>query len=560
MTTPSGPPGAALWNPGMMIRHMELRKHQSEFEDIMDRIVAGAPIRTVIVNATPGAGKSTLPIQAAARLIPSGFADRICWIAPRASLQDQAERNFIDPFFRKMFGHRLTIRSSTNEVNPSRDTEGFCTTYQALGVDDQKTVLRDFGRFRYILVLDEFHHLEEAGEWTEPIRELYERAAFRVLMSGTMSRGDEKRIAFLPYRKIGEKEFSPAPDLDTGNAFIHYPRSAALDDRAIIPLEFHFADGVSTWMKTSGRTVTAKLSTDRHDANQALYTALKTEYAEQLLTEGVAHWKQHRRQTNPNGSLLVVAASIETAKEYTATLQHMGLHAEIATSDDTPHAVKQIKALKAGKLKGLVSVAMAYEGLDVPSISHIICLTNVRSKPWIEQMIARAVRIDPLAGPYETQKGYIFAPADRMFMELARKIEADQTEVIAKDGANVAPGQNGNLFGEPGPARPTITPLSSRMLRRTASFDFGEIPPPEKTPSEIEEDLRKEIDRHVKGYCRAYGVKIVTLNRIIKERYDMERDRMTSRNLEAVKEWLAENYPVPQRREPDIVLAPVGWG
>jgi superfamily II DNA or RNA helicase len=531
------------------------RQHQIQFDRTIDGIIGGSGVRDIVCHVTPGGGKSTLPIQAG-RLIKHGLADRICWICPRASLQDQAERNFIDPKFRQMFNHGLTIRSSTNQSDPCRGTQGFVTTYQAAAVDYDHSILQDFRRHRYILVADEFHHLAADGEWTEPIRELYDRAAYRVLMTGTLTRGDEKRIAFIPYIEESPGNFvTCCPEI--GQDMITYTRRDALADRAIIPLEFHFADGVAEWQKESGQVTKAKLSTGRGDANQALYTALKTEYAQELLTEGVNHWQRKAEHCNfkHRGALLVVAASIESAKEYTALLKQQGLRAEIATSDDTPEAVKQIKALKGGKLKILVTVAMAYEGLDVPSISHIICLTNVRSMPWIEQMVARANRIDPLAGPYETQKGYIFAPADRMFVELARKIENDQCEAIARQKQGTLLVKEGGEGS--GGSRPGITPLSSKLIQSDTISLFGETISSfretmgdvcEKTQREIETELREEIDDHVRAWCRAFGYIPALLNRRIKGQFEKARENMTVKELERVKVWLAGNYQVPERR------------
>jgi len=526
---------------------MKLRKHQSDFDAAIAGIINGLGVRDIVVHATPGAGKSTLPVQAG-KLITAGIADKICWIAPRMSLQDQAERNFIDPFFRKMFGHNLVIRSSTNEINPSRGTNGFVTTYQAAGADVKKTILTDFNRHRYILVLDEFHHLEaEDGEWTRAIAPLYEQAVVRVLMTGTLSRGDAKKIAFTPYDQIGDR-FTPCFHDSPKTVAIRYNRKDALADQAIIPLAFHFADGTAKWQKESGKIVEAKISTGRYDANQALYTALKTEYAQELLGVGVDHWQNHRKTINPSGTLLVVAASIESAKEYTAILKQQGLHAEIATSDDTLEAVKQIKSLKAGKLRILVTVAMAYEGLDVPSISHIICLTNIRSAPWIEQMVARAVRIDPQAGPYETQKGYIFAQADKLFMKLAADIEADQTEALAiatKKKTPLAPGEQESLFGDP---RPGITPLSSKLIGAKQNvFSFaGYQQEAQQTQRELENELREEINNNIKRFCRTYNVRHQYLNGELKRMFGRAREEMTVRELESLRAYVAAQYPVPQ--------------
>ena len=529
---------------------MQLRAHQKTVSGVVEGIIGGSGVRDIVAHVTPGGGKSTLPIQAG-QLITAGLADKICWIAPRMSLQDQAERNFTDPRFRELFNHRLTIRTATNDHNPSRGLNGFVSTYQALAVDDQKTVLRDFERYRYILVLDEFHHLEAEGEWTAPIKELYDRAAYRVLMTGTLARGDERRIAFVPYREYYIGDFAPCFDDKKDTALITYTRKDALADQAIIPLEFHFADGVAEWRKESGKLRNDKISSGQGDANQALYTALNTEYAEELLVQGVDHWQKHimgefrpRKTIITSHRLLVVAASIKNAEEYTAILKRKGLHAEIATSDDTKGAVRNINALKAGRLRILVTVAMAYEGLDCPSISHIICLTNTRSLPWIEQMVARAVRIDPQAGPYESQRGYIFAPADRMFTEIAAQIEADQCQAVAKVKA---PGAQGNLFGdgEGGGGRPGITPLSSRLLHGQQipfAYHNQDTATPIRTQREIEDELRREVDRHVKTFCRVYNVRFEHLNADLKKRFGKARELMTVAELEELKRHLAVDY------------------
>ncbi|MCK9520742.1 MAG: hypothetical protein M0R74_17220, partial [Dehalococcoidia bacterium] len=59
-----------------------LRKHQAEFSAIVDRIIAGEPIKTIIGHITPGGGKSIFPLLAG-RLIRANLADSIAWVVPR---------------------------------------------------------------------------------------------------------------------------------------------------------------------------------------------------------------------------------------------------------------------------------------------------------------------------------------------------------------------------------------------------------------------------------------------------------------------------------------------
>ncbi|MFZ4441065.1 MAG: DEAD/DEAH box helicase, partial [Syntrophales bacterium] len=338
---------------------MTLRKHQQQFKEIIDGIIAGgSPIKKIIVKATPGSGKSLIPILSG-RLIAAGLADKLCWICPRMSLQDQGERNFLDRTFRDMLGHSLTIRSATNDVDPCRGTNGFISTFQALGVDRDQTVLSEFKRRRYILIIDEGHHAEaEDGAWMKAITPLYEEAAYVVFMTGTMARGDKKKIAFIPYAQVNDDEFTPCFQNSEDTALVDYSRTDALADESIIPLSFLLHDGMAKWQSKEGRERETKISTATPLAKDALFTALHTGFARELLETAVSHWQGHR-VTRPSSRLLVVAANIKTTKEYTEFLQRKGLSAVIATSEDDKAALKAIKAYKAGKIDVLVTCQVA---------------------------------------------------------------------------------------------------------------------------------------------------------------------------------------------------------
>ena len=69
---------------------------------------------------------------------------------------------------------------------------------------------------------------------------------------------------------------------------------------------------------------------------------------------------------------------------------------------------------------------MAYEGLDAPEVAVVAALTHIRSRPWLEQMVARATRVDPHAGPYGTQRAVVFHPDDPLFAQFRRRMEVEQ--------------------------------------------------------------------------------------------------------------------------------------
>ena len=531
------------------------RRHQEAFGELCIGIADGkiGNVRSIICSITPGGGKSLLPVIAANTLIPR-VADRIAWIVPRRSLQEQAEAEFASGRSRELLQNRHLIRKTTGELDPCRGLSGFCTTYQAIGANNN--FLKDeFARHRYALILDEPHHVEEGGAWERALAPLVKRAALTVFMSGTLERGNRKKIAFLGY---GDSMNGEIVDL-TGRsgAVVSYSRADALFDKAILPIHFELMDGTANWIGRDGITYGTRLSDAGKDVNEAIYTALKTEFGLHLLDECAAHWNAYRME-HPRSKMLVVTANIEDAKRYLEHVQGAGIKAAIATSDDTAQATRAINKFKLTTEKGaihcLVTVAMAYEGLDVPPVTHIACLTHIRSKPWIEQMIARATRMDFGAGAWEEQMAFVYVPDDRLMCSIIgrmqeeqivavkARLEEDEFELEAETRAQNDPSE-----------RKTITPVGSGALTRRSSR-VGHTPGEAKTtpneaviltPSQQEATLRERIQAYCKGvdallFDRAWGE---TNKRVVKT-FGKSRQNMHLDELLRVLAWLEEMYPL----------------
>lgn len=525
---------------------MKLRKHQTEYSKVIDGIISGSKITDILLAVTPGGGKSSIPIITG-RLKQAGLIDGISWIVPRQALQDQGERGFLDPFFRNLFNHNLSIRKSTNDSNPCRGADGFVTTYQAVGTDKYKTVLNEFIKRRYALILDEYHHVEEDGIWHKALDPIVEHASFVIKMTGTLERGNGNPIAFTKYRNK-----RPVLESDEHTAVIRYNRTDALREQAILPISFHLSDGRFSWENQDGilREIDSFDQTEDGEDSAALYTALKTDFSAQLLEECTHHW-QATRKNNPGAKMLVVTAEYEQAKEITAILKRaVNLNAEIATSHNSEHAVRTIKKFKTNGLDALVTIAMAYEGLDVPPVTHICCLTHIRSTPWIEQMIARGVRIDKNAGPYHTQWCHVFAPSDKKFVEVMNRIKKEQIAVLKKSGgADISEIEMATIPGDgTGQIGPDITPLGSELTGQTEYFfgDNSSIYPQSdlvETISEKENRLRSEIAKHVNAYAYENGYKPQRINSEIKKRFKKARENMDVTELEFLKTYLTKNCP-----------------
>jgi superfamily II DNA or RNA helicase len=530
-----------------------LRSHQAEFDRLLGEVVRGRRVRRVIAAVTPGGGKSSLPVIAAARMLAAGRADRICWVVPRMSLQVQAEQAFLDPGLRAHLGFGGQIRAATNDVDPSRGLAGYTTTIQALGRDAGGRNRRAFERHRHVLVVDEGHHVWDGGEWHSALAPLVERAALVVLMSGSLVRHDGEPIAFLPYRDAADGRVVDLEGGD-GTAAIRYSRADALAERAIIPLAFSHHDAQAEWVARDGsaRQIASFDGAKGREASDALYAALSTEFAESLLEKAVADWGAARAR-NPRAKLLVVCASIEQAHRHLGRLLARGHRAGLATSQDSRSALGAIAAFKRhgpGALDLLVTVAMAYEGLDVPAATHLACLTHIRSYPWIEQMLARVTRFDRGAGPWGRQLARAFVPDDPRMRRIIEEIRGEQDAVLPPRDQGDGD-EDGD--GTPGERRPPtrVEPRSSAVSREWAtdlvtgrSLTPAELlpaapgPAPGPAPSEREAGLRAKIQqfctRNDSRMRWAHG----ETNRRVYRKFRRPRDGMTLPQLEAVWAWL----------------------
>ncbi|HEX2136164.1 MAG TPA: DEAD/DEAH box helicase family protein [Microvirga sp.] len=595
-----------------------MRAHQRALANLVAAIASGeaSGVTDILAAVTPGGGKSLLPVLAAARLIASATVERICWVVPRDSLRLQAEEAFADPVWRAALGHGLAVRAAENEPDPSRGLAGYVTTYQAVAAAPELHLCEVRSR-RTLLVLDEVHHLpslgeagpaamfsgnqvddgtQEASAWSRALTPLLEAATLRLLLSGTLERADGRRILGLPYR-TGPAAGTDEVDLDApGWAVIGYSRAQAVAERAVLPVTFGALDGEASWLQ-AGRTATEETRLGPHrlygpypteTTRPALFTALRTGFARELLeqafraTRNLRARRRAERGLAPGesarglGKLLVVAPDQRSARRYCAMMRDWMPRSQaqravrLATSDERDAR----EALAAFRLTEdpavLITVAMAYEGLDAPDVAVVAALTHIRSRPWLEQMVARATRVDPHAGPYETQQALVFHPDDPLFARFRHSIETEQG-TLARQRKGKAQrelpswlAQHLAAHRDEGEGR-GITPLESNALGlRYATLKpgpaFAEVRPEREairpagaeTPSTAERRLRSRIGEAVaaqavedeadlrvphagEGLYHRYNA---VLKRVLGNK---GRAEMTLAELEAALAWLERN-------------------
>ena len=434
-----------------------LRTHQAQLLAVAQAVATGANVRDILAAVTPGGGKSLLPVLAAHALIAAGIVEQVVWVVPRDSLRLQAEEAFADPYWREALGHGLSVRAADNAPDPCRGLAGYVTTYQGVAAAPDLH-LAEARRRRMLLVVDEMHHLpapddiakrdnadDPAQGWSAALLPLLECARVRLLLSGTLERSDGRRILWLPYRRGAQAGQTEVDLAAPGWAVVGYSRAQALFERAVLPVTFGALDGEARWLEPVQGGVRAEAGPHRLSGSHpvettrpALFTALRTGFADALLRrafEAARSLRAERRAAGLGprglGKLLVVAPDQAQARRYLDLLRAWVPRAQadtvrLATSDERDAH----ETLAAYRLRpepsALVTVAMAYEGLDAPEVAVVAALTHIRSRPWLEQMVARATRVDPNAGPYAGQRALVFHPDDPFFARFRWRMEQEQ--------------------------------------------------------------------------------------------------------------------------------------
>lgn len=425
------------------------RGHQRDFiKWIETSFLFDRKNKVCTMHATPGAGKSKL-VAILAQLLEIEVAETIVWVVPRDSLKKQGAEGFCDNRWNSLY----YARETTNKVPlvPRQDVKDgvrcLTTTYQS--VSAQPEIWADwFDRHRSILVLDEVQHVfgdteEDANSstWLNAITPLGEKSVLTLAMTGTVERHDGKCLPFFEYKDQvinGEKRKVAIP-------VIEYRRSDALEEKAKLPIQFTLAKGWAKFVDKDG-VHEFDVSDCAKGYEKKIVRAIieHKKFPETLLTESIEHYIAYRRH-HENAKFIGVFSGQREANQWKrwAKKKFPGLKIGIAVSDHRQHgdSIKGRDAIDffklpnsdAGSYDVLFTVGMAYEGLDVPSATHLACLTKTRSKSWLEQCFDRVTRIDYEAisiVPYEQQQGFIWVPDDPLMQEVVEYIQLEQQEGI----------------------------------------------------------------------------------------------------------------------------------
>ncbi|WP_235833258.1 DEAD/DEAH box helicase [Glaciibacter flavus] len=370
--------------------------------------------RDFLAAATPGAGKTTFALRLAAELRARRVIDRITVVAPTEHLKKQ----WADAAARA--GIRLDPTFRNAHQNYGRHFHGVAVTYaQVASRAALHRQLTESGRS--LVILDEVHHGGDALSWGDAIREAFEPATRRLLLTGTPFRSDTAPIPFVEY----------APDehgIRTSRSDYGYGYGRALRDGVVRPVMFMVYAGQMKWRTRAGDEMEARLGegNTKDITAQAWRTALEPtgnwipavlRAADRRLTEV--------RHAVPDAGGLVIATDQTVARAYAKILRELTGESPTVVLSDEKESSERIEQFSAGTARWLVAVRMVSEGVDVPRLSVGVYATSSATPLFFAQAVGRFVR-----ARRRGETASVFLPNVPILMALAAQMELERDHAL----------------------------------------------------------------------------------------------------------------------------------
>jgi superfamily II DNA or RNA helicase len=372
--------------------------------------------RDYLAVATPGAGKTTFALSAAADLLGRRVVDRIIVVAPTEHLKLQwAEAAAragipIDPTY------------SAGSGKTSADYVGVAVTYAGVAVNPLAMRIRA-ERFKTLVILDEVHHAGDALSWGEGVREAFEPAARRLSLTGTPFRSDVNPIPFVTY--------APGADgVPRSVADFTYGYGHALADHVVRPVLFLAYSGDLAWRTRAGDEISARLGElmTRDLTAQALRTALDPsgDWIPSVLAAADRRLTEVRRHV-PDAGGLVIASDQHDARAYAALLKKVSGETPTLVLSDEKSGSKKIAAFTDSDARWMVAVRMVSEGVDVPRLAVGVYATSTSTPLYFAQAIGRFVRARARG-----ETASVFLPSVATLLGFAAEMEVERDHVLGR--------------------------------------------------------------------------------------------------------------------------------
>ena len=373
--------------------------------------------------ATPGAGKTTFALRIAAELLADGTVEAVTVVCPTEHLKTQWA------LAAARVGIQLDHSFRNADVHSSRDFHGAVLTYAQVGMAPAVHRRRTMTR-RTFVVLDEIHHAGDSRTWGDGVKNAFEPAVRRLMLTGTPFRSDDNPIPFVTYERGQD-------GLQRSRSDSTYGYADALREGVVRPVLFMAYSGETRWRTSAGDELAARLGEPmtKDLVAQAWRTALdhRGDWMPQVLRAADARLSRLREHGMDDAGGLVIASDQQTARAYAKLIGEIsGEPAVVVLSDDDGSSAR-IASFGASEQRWMVAVRMVSEGVDIPRLAVGVYATSASTPLYFAQAIGRFVR-----ARREGETATVFLPSVPHLLGLASEMEAQRDHILGapkeKDG------------------------------------------------------------------------------------------------------------------------------
>lgn len=392
-------------------------------------VVQREPDTDVLIDSTPGAGKTRFGLYVAHDALYTGLVARLVVVVPTTALRRQWAKEAATA------GLRLSHEFLNEHDHEHDQYHGIVVTYQQVAANPD--VFRRQCRRPTFVIFDEPHHMGESYAWGEALKSAFEYARRRLLITGTAFRSDNSPIPFVQY-------------VD-GKCRAHktYTYGDALQDGIVRPVYFPSYEGQMSWFtaRDGPRDATFRDELDEAESMQRLRTALSVhaEWLPAVIRDADVRLSDIRESIYPDAAGLIIAMDQHHARGIADLVREItGVLPSLAVSDD-PTAGDVIERFKTSKDRWIVAVRMVSEGIDIPRLCVGVYATNILTEMFFRQAVGRLVRITGVDG----EAGWWFIPRDSLLVAYVQRIKEQREHALSADTQAEQPDQQSPPRDEP---------------------------------------------------------------------------------------------------------------
>ena len=439
-----------------MTKVVSLRAWQAEAVDKALVWYKGNADRHFVVNAAPGAGKTMMAAALIIKMFEQGMFDRIVVIAPR----DEVVRQWAKTI-KSVTGRHVGKITAADGLTVDEAHDDIAITWSS--VKNLTALMSDICKHhRVLLIADEIHHAALQNVWGQEATSAFANARYVLALTGTPVRADGDVVWIsdhIAQRSGGCYNLSYGDSIRFGYC---------------VPAVFHrhtasFIYGIMGRKFTIDRNTTGETgdsvidqiikkaaSYDRlmydcvvDTAGQPVIPSHHSTMIDWAITKLNALRADKSVFGKSNAGAMFVAPDIPTADHIAVLIKKMTGEDVAVVHSMTPKPAKVIKDFRKSDTKWIVSVDMLSEGVDIPRLRVMVCLSRAKTELRFRQLIGRVIRKDD---HNDSSRAYIIMPDFLVFDEFAKRIEEEMPTTVDDDDDHYD-GDDGVVDRPPPPPR-----------------------------------------------------------------------------------------------------------